>query len=97
MHEFGRLVILQTRDHAETIAQRSCKRPCLRRRADQCEGRNVKADGACTRPLADDDVEREVLHRRVQHLLDASGKPVYLINEEHIALAEIRQERREIA
>ena len=49
------------------------------------------------RPLADDEVELEILHRRIEHLLDRRIEPVDLVDEEHVALLEIGEQRREIA
>ena len=48
-------------------------------------------------PLARDDVEREVLHRRIKDLLDGAGQAVDLVDEQHVARAEVRQQRREVA
>ena len=42
--------------------------------------------------LADDDVEGEVLHRRVEHLLDDAVEPVHLVDEEHVALLKTGQD-----
>ncbi len=43
-------------------------------------------DGARARTLADDDVDLEVLHGRVEDLLDGAVEPVYLVDEQHVAL-----------
>ena len=47
---------------------------------------SVRAAGA----LADDDVEPEVLERRVEDLLDRAVEPVDLVDEEDVALARAR-------
>ena len=97
VHEGVGRVVLEARDDAEAVAQRRGEGAGLRRRADQGEGRDVEADGASARPLADDDVEREVLHRGVEHLFDAVREAVDLVDEEHIMLLQIRQESGEVA
>ncbi len=38
----------------------------------------------------------EILHRRIDELLDILWKPVYLVNEEHIAILKIRENPHEI-
>ena len=54
---------------------------------------SVRAAGA----LADDDVEPEVLERRVEDLLDGAVQPVDLVDEEHVALLERGEDRRDVA
>ena len=48
-------------------------------------------------PLPDDDVEPEVLHRGIQDLLDGAGQAVDLVDEQHVAVVELGQDRREVA
>src|SRR5262245_57223967 len=48
-------------------------------------------------PLADDDVEFEILHRGIEDFLDIRLKPVDLVDEQNIANVEIRQNGRQIA
>ncbi len=49
------------------------------------------------RPRADDDIEREIFHGGIEYLFDGPSKPVDLINEENIALAQIREDGRQVA
>src|SRR5919202_499139 len=49
------------------------------------------------RALADDDVEPEVLQRRVQDLLDGGREAVDLVDEEHVAFLQAGQNRRHIS
>ena len=49
------------------------------------------------RALADDQVELEVLHRRIEDLLDRRIEAVDLVDEQDVALLEIGQERGEVA
>ena len=72
-------------------------RPCRVVGADQREGRQVDPHAARRRPLADDDVERAVLHRRIEHFLDHRIEPVDLVDEEYIVWLEIGQQRGKVA
>ena len=47
--------------------------------------------------LADDDVEPEVLERRIQHLFHGTRQPVDLVDEEDVSRLEGRQDRRHVA
>ena len=49
------------------------------------------------RALADDEVELEILHRRIEDFLDRRVEAVDLVDEEHVALFEIGELRGEIA
>ena len=49
------------------------------------------------RALADHDVELVVLERRVEDLLDRRRHPVDLVDEEDLALLEVREHRRQVA
>ncbi len=48
-------------------------------------------------PLPIDDVDPEVLHRHVEHLLGRPGHPVDLVDEQHVALVQAGQDRGEVA
>ena len=72
-------------------------RPEAGRRADQRERRQADLDRARRRPLADDQVELKILQRRIEDLLDRRRQAVDLVDEEHVALFEIGEQRREIA
>ena len=72
-------------------------RPGARRRADQGELAQVDLDRARRRPLADDQVELEILHRRIEDLLDRRIEAMDLVDEEDVALLEVGEQRREVA
>ena len=57
----------------------------------------VEADRPGGWPLAQHDVELEVLHRRVQHFLDRLGQAVDLVDEQHFAVLELAEHRCEVA
>ena len=88
---------VQSHRNAETVAQRIGQQARARRRADQGELCQFDFYRARRRPLADDEVELEILHRRIEHLLDRRVEPVDLVDEENIALLQIGKQRREIA
>ena len=46
---------------------------------------------------ADDDIEREILHGRVENFLHRPAQPVNLVDEENIALAQVGQDGGQIA
>ena len=48
-------------------------------------------------PFADDEVELEILHRRIEDFLDRRIQPVDLVDEEHVARFEIGEERGQVA
>ena len=49
------------------------------------------------RPFADDQIELEILHRRIENFLDRRIEPVDFVDEQNIALLEIGQKRRKVA
>src|SRR5262249_28645370 len=65
--------------------------------ADERERRQVERERARRRPLPDDDVEPEVLERRVQDLLDGAVQAVDLVDEEHVARLERGEDRGDVA
>ena len=91
------LVVVEAGDEAEAVAQRAGDRAGAGGGADQREPGQVEADRAGGRALAQDDVDLEVLHRRVEHLLDHAREAVHLVDEQHVALAELREHRGEVA
>ena len=72
-------------------------KPGARRRADQREFGEIELDRARRRSLADDEIELKILHRRIEHFLDRGIEPVDFVDEQHVALFEIGEQRGEIA
>ena len=60
-------------------------------------GDEIDLDRARRRPLADDEVELEILHRRIEDFLDRRIEPVNLVDEQHVARLEIGEQRGKIA
>ena len=82
---------------AEPVAQRRGQQAGPGGRADQGERGDVERDRGRAGALADHDVDPEVLHRQVQHLLGRAGEAVDLVDEDDLALLQRGQHRREVA
>ena len=72
-HEVGDVVVVEVAGEAEPVAQRRREQAGAGRGPDDGEGRQLERDGGGAGPLADDDVDPEVLHREVEHLLGGAG------------------------
>ena len=83
--------------NAEAVAQRVGEQAEPRRRGDQREAGEIDLDRARRRSLADDQVELEILHRRIEDFLDRRVQPVHLVDEQHVAVFEIGEQRGEVA
>src|SRR5262249_13586488 len=83
--------------NAEAITQRIGEQAGARGGADQREFSEVDFDRARRRPLADDEIELKVLHRRIENFLDRRVEPVDLVDKQHVALFQIGEQRREVA
>ncbi len=86
------VVVVEAADEAEAVAQRTGHQSGPGGGPDQGEAGQVEADAAGRRALADEDVQLEVLHGRIEDLLDRPVEPVDLVDEEDVALLEIGQE-----
>ncbi len=94
--EVARVVVVEARDEAEAVAQRPGDETGARGGTDEREAREVEADRARRRALADHDVELEVLHRGVEHLFDRPRQAVDLVDEQHVAVVEVGEDRGEV-
>jgi hypothetical protein len=81
----------------EPVAQWAADPACPGRRADQGERLQAQSQRSRRWALADHHVERVVLHRRVEDLLDRPVEPVDLIDEQDVPLLQRREDRREVA
>ena len=95
--EVAGAVVVQPGDEAEPVPQRTGDEPGAGGGAHQREPGQVQADGAGARALAEDDVELEVLHRRVQDLLHRPAQAVDLVDEEDVALGQVGQDGGQVA
>src|SRR5690606_21991073 len=90
-------VELQPLDDAETVAQRRGQQAGAGGGADEGKGWQVDLDRTRGRALADHDVELEILHRRIQHLLDRRREAVDLVDEQHVVRLQVGQQRGQVA
>ena len=95
--QLGGLVELHVRGEPEPVAQRAGERPRPGGGPDQRERGDVERDRRGAGSLADHDVDPEVLHREVEHLLGGAGDAVDLVDEQHVARDEVGQHRGEVA
>ena len=92
---FGR-VELQPRDDAETVPQRIGEHAGAGGGADQRERLEIELDAARRRTFADHDVDLVVLQRGVKNFLDHRAEAVNLVDEQHVVLFEIGQQRGQV-
>ena len=91
------VVELQALDDPEAVPQGRGEEPGPGGGPDQGERGKVELDGAGRRALPDQDVELEVLHRRVEDLLDHRAQAVDLVDEEHVPGLEAGEQRGHVA
>lgn len=77
---------------AEPVAHRPGQQARPGGRADQGERGDVERDRGRAGALAEHYVDAEVLHRGVEELLGRAGDPVDLVDEEHLAGRERRED-----
>src|SRR5262249_31055620 len=82
---------------AKTVAQRVGEQTGACGRTDQRKPGEIDLDRPRGGSLADDEVELEVLHRRIEDLLHRRIEPMDLVDEKDVAFFEIRQQSRKIA
>ena len=90
-------VVVEAMHEPEAAAQRRRQQAGARRRRDQRERLHRHLHRARARPLADDDVELVVLHRRIEDFLDRRREAVDLVDEQHLVALQRREDRREVA
>src|SRR5699024_4229446 len=94
--ELRSVIELHLGREAEAVTEGTCEHASASRRADERERSDLDGDRRRSGPLTDDDVDAEVLHRHVQHFLGWPRHAVDLVDEEDVALHEVRQHRRQV-
>ena len=61
------------------------------------KGGNVQFDGARAGPLADEDIDLEILHGRVEDLFDHVVQPMDFIDEEDVVFFEVAEDGRQVS
>src|SRR5262245_19243274 len=91
------LVVVEPADEPEAVPKGPRDQAGAGRGTHEREPGQVESDRARRRPLPDDDVELEVLHRGVQDLLHRAGEPVHLVDEEDVTVVEVGEDGGEVA
>ena len=91
------VVEIEPANEPETVPQRAGHESGPGRGPHQGEAGQVETDRAGRRAFADQDVEPAVLHGRIEHLFDRAVQPVDLVDEQHITVLEVGQQRGEVA
>ena len=86
------LIVIETPDEAEPVAQGSGDQPGPGGGPHQSEPGKVEPDAPRRGPLADEDVQLEVLHGRIEDLLHRPVEPVDLVDEQDVALLQIGEQ-----
>ena len=89
-------VEVEVMEDPEALAQRRAEHAGPGGGADQGEGPERDTHGAGVEPLVDHEVDREILHRRVEQLLHRAGQAVDLVDEQHVVLAEIGEDAHQV-
>ena len=87
---------LQVTGKTKTVTQRTGQQARTGRRTHQGELRQLQRNGSRTRTLTDHNVHTEIFHRHVEHFLSRAAHTVNLIQEQHLAGGQRRQNRRQI-
>src|SRR5207253_10893369 len=91
LHFLG-TVIIEPRRHSKTRAQRCAYHSCACRCADESEFRQLQSQTTRLWPLVDDNVEPIIFHRWIKILFNRGLEPVDLVDEEHVAFFETREQ-----
>ena len=94
--ELLRGVELQPQGDAEAVPQGGGELPGPGGGPDEGEAGQVQPDGVGRGALADDDVDGEVLHGRVQNLLHLPVEAVDLVHKEDVVLLQVGQQGRQV-
>jgi hypothetical protein len=93
---FG-VVIIQPLANGKTRQQRRGQQAAARGRADEREARQRQAHAAGVGALVNNDVQLEILHRRIKIFLDGFLQAVDFVNEQNVALLQIGQQAGQVA
>ena len=91
-HDLGELldrVVIQAIRNSKAVAQRAGQHARAGRGRYQRELGDIQANRACRRTFADHDIERKVLHRGIQDLLDRTVETVDLVDKQHITRLQV--------
>ena len=80
----------------KAVAQRGRQEAGTSRRSDDRERREREGNRGRSGAFTDDDVDAEVLHRQIEHLLGGAREAVDLVDEEDIPFLKAGENRREV-
>ena len=83
--------------HPKTVAKRCREKPGPRRCANQSEFRKIQTDGSGRGTLADHDINRKILHCRIEYLLHLTVQTMNLIHKKDISLLKVIQNGRHLS
>ena len=89
-------VELQVTGKTKTVTQRTGQQTRTGRRTHEGELRQLQRNGGRTRALSDHNVHAEIFHRHVEHFFSRAAHTVNLVQEQHLAGGQRRQNRRQI-
>ena len=98
-HDGGEFVLgveLEVLLHLEAVAHRAGQHAAAGGRTDEREPLEVHADGSGVHAVAQHDVDAEVFHGRVDELFHDARHAVDLVDEQHAALFEVREEWQQV-
>jgi len=95
--QVGRVVEIQVSREAEAITKRTWQQPRAGRGRDEGERLDGQGHRCRTRSLADHDIDTEVLHRDIEHLLRRARRSMHLVDEQHLSWMQAREDGREVA
>jgi len=91
------LVIIEPFANGKTRQQWSGEQTDAGGGANEGEARQVQPDAAGVRPLIDDDVQFEILHRRVKVFLDGFLQAMNFIDEKDVPFVEVGEQAGEVS
>ena len=91
------MVVIQPLANGKTGQQRRGQQPAARGRADEGEARQIQADAAGVGAAVNDDVQLEILHRRIKIFLDGLLQAVDFVNKKDIARLQVGEQAGEVA
>ena len=91
------LVVIQPFADGKRVSKRRGEQPAAGGGADEREARQVQPHAAGVGALVHDDVQLEILHRRVEVFLDGFLEAVDFIDEKHVALLQVGQQAGQVA
>jgi hypothetical protein len=95
--QFVGVVVIETGDQTEAVAQGTGDEARTRRGSDEGEPWQIEANRASGRTFAQHNVELEIFHCRIQHFFDVAAEAMDFVDEQDIAFAETGEDGREVS